>query len=520
MPQQVTCYITNLPPDHSKVLTGDYAEKMPVGTTFNIAENMAWDAYFLQLQLQTTTCFDYCKAVVGTGAAAKTYYYFMTAYRRTPTTTAFDLTLDVWATYGGNLHITGNLVQGHELLAASSLTEYVTLPVEPVVGELHDVVNEDATVRVVARMTVVKVGDYQAQVIVYSANFARQNIDQIIRRFGTPQKIVKSGQDYDVKSVDGVYIVPSRFIHNPADTEYTGTGIETWTLKDYDGTQTTCYYNGVGRITYSTTGSTYTWGEGGEPRLIRYGNMGTYCEVPYTGKRVEYPTVWSYMCGSTGDLQVVMRFNGEQTDLLTSLSVPFPSINTDTPQAQRFLTDAVGVTGGALSLIGSAVTGNALGIAGSTLALGNTIGNILLRTKYKVTAVNGQGLINTLTPPAGFIIQSNYLEGLALMKYDIKNLDQVKNAVAEQGFYGNHSGTFDVCELPASVSDQYGGGSCYRRFEGVVSVEQGTDPVNYARVDQRLFDVVSGMCLSGFWAFSDLVFMQRNVRPNVWRQYT
>lgn len=520
---QITCYITNLPTDHTKVLAGNYANKMPTGDTFTINDNLVWGADNLKLQLATQTRYDYCKATLN----GVNYFYFMLPAVITPVAISFDLILDYWATYGAdNIKTNGVLVQGHELLQDAAGDELATLPVQPIAGRedfrANRVVNPFSYVCIVAQYTIKYSGDdgHTTEILVYSAAFNRSEtaLNAYISNFGTAYAFTYDEQNIPILSVNGLYLVPAELMSPDATPRaaavkgYSGTSNCNWPTGIYSHV----YHFDNKNLVHKYTKDNVLYAD---PEFIRVGNLGAYVDIPFTGKRAYYmPSVYCNVNANAGNFSLEMRYNGQKVDMLQSLSLPYPAAKTDTPQTQRLISDAVLGVSGIISVAGSAASGNALGVISGVASLGKTAADIYNRVNYTVNSVTGSGLINTLAlqyTENNTVVRS-FINGIGLMYYDIKNLADVKRGVELGGFSGMHRGEYQLNAIPVTV----GGHATFRRF---------ADPENvYKRVNVSTIDYlplplkieIEEMLRRGYWIYDTLVNLNYGISPEPWTNVT
>lgn len=525
---RITCYTTGLPQDHTKVLAGDYATALAAwgGTDFDIADTQTWGASTLDIKLATNTRFDYCKTE--TTAAGVTFYYFMTAERVTPTTMRFYLSLDVWGTfcavngaYGG-LETFGTLVQGHELLANSAQTDGVSLPVDMVAGRpvsLVDVFSDTSLsyrgLCVVAKYTVKHLSDqYQNQILVYSPQErreAQQNLSVLIEAYGTVKQITYGTPEkaLDVVSVDGMFLIPAYFLRWSGKAEQT---VKMWPTDE----QAEHFPQGIGGYmeTSSYTRNFYfdnmPHADASGPFVMRVGNMGTFVDVPFIGRETTVmPSLYLDVSAGSASIAFRMRFRGADIDMLASLSVTYPAIKIDTPQSQRAISDAVSMVSGTLSVVGSAAAGNPIGVIGGVAQLGATAAGIMTRMNYKIDSVQGGGLINTVARIDR--LNNLYINGVAVIIYDLTNRREVLNACNDNGFSGMYRSTFNLTAIPASV----GGSAVYRRFGDPVTAYIMTGASSFTPLPSGVRDIVIDILRTGYWTYDSVQHLNLRTSPTL-----
>lgn len=515
----ITCYVTNLPPDHSKVLAGNYADKMPTGQAFTLADTLVWGADSLTFQLGSTTLFDYCKATV----SGVNYFYFLMPRRVTPAAVEYAAILDYFATYGGgDIVARGYLTQGHELLADTNGTSQITTFGVPMVAgrpkrlitlEDSDHENFFNSVRVVAKYVIkhtTGTPNYDAPLILFSLPIQRSDetlLSSTITLMAQANDVSVSGTWLDVMNVEAMYIIPSRLLSSIT----TSNASVRRQSSPVDGVLGVCYATGYEKHSYTVGPLPLADSTG--PHFYRIGNMGSFVDIPFTGKNTIYmPTFYCELDCDSATVNFAMRYKDLNIDMLPSVTIPFGAFRQSQTQTQRIIGDAVSLVTSGISLAGGIATGNPLAIAGGVVGVGSTASNILQRTAYQITSVAGQGLANTavVCQSDENVFSWGYLNGVGCIEFHVANLGEVLQNVRENGFIGLRLGNYAVGNIPTGY-----GKALYRKFNDPLTVYRLVNDTA-SQITIRLYNEVAQMCRAGFWVFDTVSDLYKGETCDPW----
>jgi hypothetical protein len=170
--------------------------------------------------------------------------------------------------------------------------------------------------------------------------------------------------------------------------------------------------------------------------------------------------------GIAGTLAIDLRANGQQIDLLPSMTASYSASRINERESAFNLNKVTRVTGAAVGLVGNVMKLDAAAAAQSSIALSSGIIGNSMQTRAQSTARDGQFMTNSRGLTTSGVVDN--LPAIGVLRYCATNNDVVKGALEAFGYTGRADlSAFDLRRyyVVADNDPNFEYTAIYRRFD-------------------------------------------------------